>query len=136
MIIDIPEATYNELRSSIPEDLYPKILSVLKLHIGKANRITRRELDEAVWNLDFSGVDLNNSTLDRQVREVLVKLQEDYPILSTSGGGGYYYAGSADEISRYAAELDSRAKKLLGKSRKLLKMATRFQKEVQLQLMM
>lgn len=136
MITDYPEAHYREIKSSIPEDLYPKILAVLKQHVGKANRITRRRLVEEVFSVDMSGIDLSNSTLDRQMREVMVKLQDDYPILSTSGGGGYYYASTADEINVYAAELDSRAKKLLSKSRRLVKMATRFQKEVQLQLMM
>lgn len=136
MITDYPEAKYHEIKATIPEDLYTKIVAVLKQHIGRENRITRRALDEEIFSVSFADIDLNNSTLDRQMREVMVRVQDDYPVLSTSGGGGYYYASTAAEIATYAAELDSRAKKLLKKSRRLVKMAERFQKEVQLQLLM
>lgn len=133
MLSDYPETHYAEIKATVPADLPARVLAVLKEHVGKDNRISRRDLVARVFNVNMNDIDLANSTLDRQVRYVLPDLQDRYPILSTSGGGGYYYAGSEDEIQRYAAELNSRAMKLLDKSRRLIKLAKRFRKEVQLQ---
>lgn len=118
----------------MPPDLDVIVLEIVRKHVGYESRISRRALVENAFDVDLTGVNLANNSYDRYVRESLVKLQENYPILSTSGGGGYYYAGSADEINRYAAELNSRANKLLKKSRILLKLAKKYKREIQLPL--
>lgn len=130
-----PEIKYAEIKRSLPENLDVRILAILQQHIGRDNRISRKRLVEEAFGVNMNEVDLANSTLDRQVRLALEALQSKHPILSTSGGGGYYYAGSADEIARYAAELNSRAMKLLEKSRRLERLANRFKKGVQLNLL-
>ncbi len=130
---DYPEVRFAEIQTAVPVDLSDRVLSILQQHVGRDHRISRRALVEQAFRVAVDD-NLANSTQDRQVRMILEDLQAIHPILSTSGGGGYYYAGSAEEISRYAAELDSRAKKLLQKSRRLLKLARRFNADIQLNL--
>lgn len=129
-----PETKFEEIRATLPADLESRVLAILKTHVGREQRISRRDLVAQAFGVDMQAVDLATSTLDRQVRMALESLQDRHPVLSTSGGGGYYYASSADEIARYAAELDSRAHKLLRKSRRLVRQARRFERDIQLQL--
>lgn len=132
---DYPEVRYQEIQETLPTDLQNRVLTVLQAHIGRANRITRKMLVSEVFNVSMTDVELSNSTIDRQVRMVMADLQRRFPILSTSGGGGYYYASNAEEIARYAAEINSRAMKLLDKSRQLEKQAAAFQRDIQLKLL-
>ncbi len=129
---DYPEIAYAEIQHTIPEDLEARVLAILQQHVGRDQRISRKALVEGACGMKLDDTNISNSRLDRQVRLVMDNLQEHHPILSTSGGGGYYYAGTADEIQRYAAELDSRAKKLLSKSKRLVKLAKNFQADLQL----
>ncbi len=130
--MDYPEAVFTEIQHSIPANLRERLLAILQQHVGKENRISRKALVEKSCGVKLAVSELANSTFDRQVRIVLDELQDTHPILSSSGAGGYYYAGSAEEIARYAAELDSRAHKLLQKSRRLLRQARQFRAELQL----
>jgi hypothetical protein len=130
--MDYPEIAYDEIKHSIPDGLAERVLAELQKHVGKDNRISRLALVESTCNVHLERSALANSTYDRQVRLVLDELQGRYPILSSSGAGGYYYASSADEIAAYAAELNSRAMKLLNKSKRLVRQAKRFQRDVQM----
>lgn len=124
-----PERIFDEIESSIPDDLPERVLAAVQRYRGKDNPISRPELVQAVFGRLPEG-SLSNSREDRQIRRVLPDLQEKYPILSSSGKGGYYYAESADEILAYAAELKSRAIALEQKSRSLLKLAATFGQDV------
>lgn len=117
-----PRAVYETIQITTPEDLDDRVLTVLQSHRGKDHRISRRSLVDAVFGFD-PGDNLANSKEDRQIREAIARLQETHPILSSSGDGGYWLPGSAEEINEYAAEINSRAMKLLEKSRRLLAQA-------------
>lgn len=122
-----------EIKHAIPADLPDRVLSVVQQHRGKADAISRKGLIKNVFGYLPKG-DLVNSREDRQVRLVLLDLQDKHPILSSSGKGGYFYAASADEITAYARELESRAVALHKKSKKLVRQAVRFQTQVQMML--
>lgn len=119
-----PRAVYETIQLTTPEDLDDRILLVLQTHRGKDHRISRRSLVEAIFGIAVDpDENLANSKEDRQIREAIARLQETYPILSSSGDGGYWLPGSAEEINEYAAEINSRAMKLLEKSRRLVAQA-------------
>lgn len=124
-----PKLVYADIEASIPDDLPDIVLTVIRTHRGKENPISRQDLVLAVFGKTPKG-SLSNSREDRQIRRVLPALQERYPILSSSGKGGYYYAASADEIVAYAGELKSRAIALEQKSRALLRLAAVFGQDV------
>lgn len=117
-----PRAIYETIQVTAPNDIDSRVLDALNHHHGKTNRITRRELVEAVFGFD-PGANLANSREDRQIREAIARLQDSHPILSSSGDGGYWLPESPDEIHEYAAEINSRAMKLLDKSRRLAEQA-------------
>lgn len=125
--MDTPEDVFKHIVSSSPRDLEQRVLAVLREHVGKKKRISRQALVQRVFGKTIARGALANSTEDRQVRVALEALQYQHPILSSSGTGGYYYAESAEEIARYAAELDSRAKKLQQKSIRLARLAARYE---------
>lgn len=117
-----PRAVYETIKITTPDDLDSRVLAVLNRHRGKEIRISRRDLVKTVYGID-PGANLANSREDRQIREAIARLQDTYPILSSSGDGGYWLPESVDEINEYAAEINSRAMKLLEKSRRLLDQA-------------
>lgn len=131
--MDPYEIFETEIKPAIPPDLPDRVLAVVARHRGKANAITRKRLLQSVFGYLPKG-DLANSREDRQMRLVLLDLQGRYPILSSSGRGGYFYAESAEEIDAYASELESRAAALHEKSRKLHRLAAQFHKDVQMRL--
>ena len=116
-----PAEIYDQIKYSVPTDLDERVLRVIHQHTGKSNQVSRQELVKQVFGVTIKPADLRTSTLDRQIREAIARLQDQHPILSSSGNGGYFYAASMDEINRYAAEVNSRAMKLLEKSRSLLR---------------
>ncbi len=113
-----PADIYAEIKATVPADLDNQVHAVLCQHTGKDNRITRRALWEAIAGHPAPD-DFTSGTLDRQIREAVARLQRRYPILASSGEGGYFMAGSLDEAATYAAEIMSRATKLLDKARQI-----------------
>ena len=120
-----PSEIYDEIQTSAPADLGDRLLKLFREHCrGKANKIGRREMI-----LDIFGVklledeDLANSTLDRWIRDAIAELQKSYPILASSGYGGYWYADSIEDAAEYAGEIRSRAEKLYQKAREIERVA-------------
>lgn len=115
---------FDTIKELAPEDLDIKILEILQVHVGRDNAISRRTLIESVFGVYLMpDENISNLVMDRQIRWSLARLQEGYPILSNSGDGGYYLPGDMAEVNEYAAEINSRAMKLLHKSRKVVKAA-------------
>jgi hypothetical protein len=115
--------TYERIVSTAPEDLGKWLVQVLgNYHRGEDRRITRKEL---VISLRLKLMESlvkypSASTLDRQIRNAIMLLQEQgYPICSDSGQGGYWWATTYNEREAYIAEIESRANKLILKARKL-----------------
>lgn len=122
-----PRDAYNQIRAETPADLDRRVLAVMLHHRGLVNRISRRALVEQVFGVSLAADDdLNSLTLDRQVRASIARLQEDYPIVGSSGDGGYFLIGSLDELDAYEREIQSRATALLDKSRRLRRSAELF----------
>ncbi len=120
-----PSEVYRTHIVRLPEGLPNRVLEVLKQHRGLANRITRRDLIEQVFEISMIGKDLQNLTEDRQLRMAIEELQGHYPVLGSSSEGGYYYANNAREIDRYIREINSRVNKMLDKARRLQEIAQR-----------
>lgn len=118
-----PADVYQEIQVSIPADLPERVLKILRAHAGKENRVTRPELVEMIFGIPREEVNLNSSTLDRQIRETIATLQERYPIISSSGSDGYWWPENMDEVNAYAREIQSRATALFEKSQNVLRSA-------------
>lgn len=111
----MPNSYYEKIVKNMPMGLDRQVMSVLQHHVGSANRISRGDLVRAVFFKECG----KDSTEDRQVREVISQLQNEHPILSDSGKGGYFLAGNLVELNAYANEIISRARELESKARKL-----------------
>jgi hypothetical protein len=110
-----------EIARDLDRGIERDVMTVLAGHQGKARRVSRSALVEKIGRLpEYRGKNLVR--VDRQVRLAIVKLQEQgYPILSDSGKGGYWLAGTPEEVEATCAELLSRCEKLQDKVRNLRK---------------
>lgn len=109
-----------QVKRAMPGDLPTRVLEIIRERRGKQNFITRVELVNRVFGLSLAPhAKLENLREDRQIRLAIAQLQVKYPILSSSGNGGYFYAESADEIRTFCRELESRAAQLHEKVRHL-----------------
>jgi hypothetical protein len=109
---------YDLLLKDITDEMERKLLDVLLAQAGE--RISRIDLVEAVHGLDArllaEKVGIGNSTHDRQNRELIERLQgRDYPIVSSSGAGGYTLAADAQTTESYIAEIGSRIQQMTAK---------------------
>lgn len=132
-----PVQRFDEIKRLQPEDIDPRVLYAIQSHRSQMDAISRRQLIKEVHGVDVPlDEDLSNNVYDRQNRLSIGRLQEQYPILSSSGSSGYWY-GQVEEILACAAEIDSRALALLKKSKHLREMAeelSRDLKPIQLEL--
>lgn len=110
---------YSRILMELPVGLKRDVMWFLAGHVGGENRLGRGELVTMLRRMPvYSKKRLVR--LDRLVRLAIAELQEDgYPILSDSGKGGYWLAGSREEVEGMCAEMESRAQKLLEKVRAL-----------------
>ncbi len=116
--------TYSDIQAAAPEDIDDRVFTALAPHVGKNNAISRRALIEAVFGRKItSGESIANSTQDRNIRDAIARLQERHAILSSSGCGGYYLPANWEEVTRFASEIVSRARKLERKARRLEQLA-------------
>ena len=107
MINSDPAAVYQHIVSKMPEGLGKQIMTILALHIGEKNRISRARLVLELFG--YIPKNNKNSTEDRQMRRAIEELiQQGYPVCSSSGKGGYYLASSKEEREVCIRELASR----------------------------
>jgi hypothetical protein len=109
---------YDLLLKDITDETERRLLDVLLDQAGE--RISRIDLVEAVHGLDArllaEKVGIGNSTHDRQNREIIERLQgRDYPIVSSSGVGGYTLAADDATTEAYIAEIGSRIEQMQAK---------------------
>ena len=105
-------------------ELHNAILDVLKGHVGKENRISRRLLLRRVWG----EVDILVS--DRDMRQGIEELRRDHPIgaliCSSSGSGGYWLAESYGEVLASYQEERRRAMSTMFTQRQRLDAARKY----------
>ena len=113
---------YDEIRAAMPAGLEKTVLHILSGHKGSDNRIARIDLVRQALNI-YSDDEVSE-TDDRMVREAIANLRhEGHLVCSDSGAGGYYIAGSYNDVVRMTAELESRAADMLQQSRMLKRKA-------------
>lgn len=106
---------YDDLLRTMPQDLEQQVLHVIASADGRA--VGRRELVERIFG--YTPANLANDRHDRQIRKAIEALQlQGYPIISSSGKGGYRMANEA-EIDEYIRELEARRARLAEKIRAL-----------------
>lgn len=110
---------YWAIVQEMPAGLGRDVMTALQGHVGVDQRVGRDRLVGALLRLpEYRGK--NAVRMDRLVRLAIADLQEaGYPILSSSGLGGYWLAGSREEIEGMCAEIESRAERLQDKARAL-----------------
>lgn len=102
---------YEQLLSEIDDVLERRVFQVFLDHQGE--RISRSALIKIIFDVDVSPDHLANDIHDRQIREVIERLQNrDYPILASSGQAGYILTDDDAEIAAYIAEISSRAERM------------------------
>lgn len=116
-----PREVYETIIASSPAGLDETVLGILRARVGRENRILRRELVR-----NAVGKDYENASADRQVRRSIARLRKLYPVMSSSGDGGYWWAATRDEVLACMAETQSRARELESRARVLQRMAERF----------
>jgi hypothetical protein len=102
-----------QVKRNMPADLPARVLALIVERKGKRNFISRVELVNRIFNLNLPPqANLDNLREDRQIRLAIAQLRGKYPIMSSSGNGGYFYAESREEIEKFCRELESRAVQL------------------------
>ena len=110
---------YENILETMPVGLKKNMLHVILQCKGRENRISKQQV-ASLLHMEY------NATTDRLMRiTVNVLRKEGYLILSDSGGAGYWYADSFDEVNDTVAEMKSRASDLLEQSAILLSSAER-----------
>ena len=109
---------YDMLVARITDALERKLLDTLLDKAGES--VSRLELVEAVHGPEARAlaekIGINKSTHDRQNREIIERLQaKDYPIVSSSGEGGYTLAADDETTEAYIKEIGSRIEKMQSK---------------------
>ena len=124
--------TQIKMKTDDQRALDEKVLDALWDHRGKKNRISRVELVMKIFGVKVNKGQLANNKLDRQIRESIERLRQEYVILSSSGMDGYWFPETMGEVAGYLAEIESRASKLLQQKARMQRNAEQqFQPRVQ-----
>lgn len=99
--------TYEHIKASVPNNLHLNIKAVLVYHVGAENAVSKEELSDKLFGV-------HSSTTDRQIRDAIAEMviEDDEPIVTNTGRGGYYYAGTPEEIDANIADLQDRINQL------------------------
>ncbi len=94
---------YEDIKARTPDNIHLNIKAVLVYHVGAENAVSKEEL-----SIKLFGV--HTDTTDRQIRDAIAELVTDVdePIVTNTGRGGYYYAGTPEEIDQNIADLQDR----------------------------
>jgi hypothetical protein len=95
---------YESIKARAPEDIHLNIKSILVFHVGADNAISKEDLSRRMFKK-------YTSSTDRQIRDAVAELviYFDEPIVTNTVTGGFYYAGTPDEIDQNIADLLSRS---------------------------
>ena len=94
---------YEDIKARTPENIHLDIKAILVYHVGAENALSKEELSVKLFGI-------HTVTTDRQIREAIAELVTDFdePIVTNTGRGGYYYAGTPEEINENIADLQDR----------------------------
>jgi hypothetical protein len=95
---------YESIKARAPEDIHLNIKAILVFHVGADNAISKEDLSRRMFKK-------YTSSTDRQIRDAVAELviYFDEPIVTNTVTGGFYYAGTPDEIDQNIADLLSRS---------------------------
>jgi hypothetical protein len=98
---------YDSIKAKIPEDIHLNIKSILVFHVGADNAISKEDLSRRMFKK-------YTSSTDRQIRDAVAELviYFDEPIVTNTVTGGFYYAGTPDEIDENIADNQARIDQL------------------------
>jgi len=98
---------YEDIKSRTPENIHLDIKAILVYHVGAENALSKEEL-----SIKLFGV--HTDTTDRQIRDAIAEMVTEYdePIVTNTRRGGYYYAGTPEEIDQNIADLQDRINQL------------------------
>ena len=95
--------TYENIKARTPDNIHLNIKAVLVYHVGEENALSKEELSIKLFGI-------HTATTDRQIRDAIAEMvtEDDEPIVTNTGRGGYYYAGTPEEIDENIADLQDR----------------------------
>lgn len=98
---------YDSIKARTPEDIHLDIKSILVFHVGADNAISKEDLSRRMFKK-------YTSSTDRQIRDAVAELviYYDEPIVTNTVTGGFYYAGTPDEIDQNIADNQARIDQL------------------------
>jgi hypothetical protein len=98
---------YEDIKARAPENIHLDIKAILAFHVGADNAITKEQLSMRMFGK-------YTSSTDRQIRDAVADLviYFDEPIVTNTVTGGFYFAGTADEIDQNIADNQARVGQL------------------------
>jgi hypothetical protein len=98
---------YESIKVRAPEDIHLNIKAILVFHVGADNAISKEDLSRRMFKK-------YTSSTDRQIRDAVAELviYFDEPIVTNTVTGGFYYAGTPDEIDENIADNQARIDQL------------------------
>jgi hypothetical protein len=104
---------YDDLLKEVTDTLERKVLTTFLEHPGA--KLLRQYLVMHIFG--YWPENLTNNKDDRKIRVAIERLRKSWPLVSSSGCGGYRLSEDVDEINAFAAEMASRAARATEKAR-------------------